>query len=57
MYQKLPAAKFYGIGPKQTLDQKINFINENNNLARRILEVGKRKEYITGLVDPKKLEK
>ena len=49
MYNKLPAAKFYGIGPKQSLDQKLNFINENNCLARRIISVGKRKDCISGL--------
>ena len=57
MYRQLPAAKFYGVGPKQSLDQKINFINENNNLARKIVEVNKRKDFITGLVDKKHSDK
>jgi len=32
------------------MDEKINFINENKNLARRIIDIGKRKEFISGLV-------
>lgn len=32
------------------MDEKISFINENNNLARRIIDIGRRKEFITGLV-------
>eukprot|EP00356_Strombidium_inclinatum_P012607 CAMPEP_0170485848 /NCGR_PEP_ID=MMETSP0208-20121228/5011_1 /TAXON_ID=197538 /ORGANISM="Strombidium inclinatum, Strain S3" /LENGTH=134 /DNA_ID=CAMNT_0010759617 /DNA_START=55 /DNA_END=459 /DNA_ORIENTATION=+ len=54
MYQRLPAVLYNGVGPKQSLDQKINFINENNNLARRIIEVGKRKEFLNGLVTDSK---
>ena len=57
MYRQLPAAKFFGVGPKQSLDQKINFINENNNLARRIVEVNNRKEFMTGLVDKRTVDK
>ena len=49
MYRRLPPTQFFGIGPKQSLDEKISFINENNNLARRIIDVGRRKEFITGL--------
>ena len=36
MFQRLPAAFFNGIGPKKSLDERISFINENNNLARKI---------------------
>lgn len=50
MYNYLPSTHFYGIGPKQSLDEKITFINENNNLARRIIDIGRRKEFISGLV-------
>lgn len=33
------------MGPKKSLDQKIDFINENNNLARRIIKVGNRIDF------------
>jgi hypothetical protein len=36
---------YFGSGPKQSLDQKITFINENNCLAKRITEIGNRKEF------------
>ena len=33
---------YNGGGPRKSLDQKITFINENNNLARKIITVGRR---------------
>ena len=45
MFQKLPVALFSGVGPKKSLDQRISFVNENNNLARKIDEIHKRKDY------------
>lgn len=49
MFQKLPAALFTGIGPKKSLDQRISFVNENNNLARKIDEIHRRKDFQSGL--------
>lgn len=34
--------KFNGFGPRQSLDQRISFINENVNLAERITKIGRR---------------
>jgi uncharacterized protein (DUF342 family) len=34
--------KYSGFGPKQSLDQRISFINENINLAERITKIGRR---------------
>ena len=45
MFQQLPQAQFFGVGPKKSLDQKIDFINENNHLARRIIQIGNRKDF------------
>lgn len=42
MFLNLPATKFYGIGPKKSLDQTIDFINENRTLANRINHVNNR---------------
>ena len=42
----LPATKFYGIGPKKSLDQTIDFINENRTLANRINNVNTRIEDV-----------
>lgn len=39
---------YIGAGPRLSLDQKINFINENNCLAKRITEVGQRHEFLGG---------
>ena len=33
---------YTGFGPRQSMDQKITFINENNNLAERIMKIAKR---------------
>ena len=44
MFRNLPATKFYGIGPKKSLDQTIDFINENRTLANRINKVNNRVE-------------
>lgn len=44
MFLNLPATKFYGIGPKKSLDQTIDFINENRTLANRINSVNSRAE-------------
>jgi hypothetical protein len=46
MFLNLPATKFYGIGPKKSLDQTIDFINENRTLASRINTVNHRIEDI-----------
>jgi hypothetical protein len=37
---------YVGVGPRKSLDEKINFINENNSLARRIIKVGTRTSYL-----------
>ena len=37
--------RYFGSGPKQSLDQKITFINENNCLAKRITEIGNRNNF------------
>ena len=42
---------YIGAGPRLSLDQKINFINENNCLAKRITEVGNRQEFMSGILD------
>ena len=42
---------YIGAGPRLSLDQKINFINENNCLAKRITEVGNRQEFMSGVLD------
>lgn len=36
---------FKGFGPRQSLDQRITFINENINLADRITKIGRRPRY------------
>ena len=36
MFMNLPQAKFAGIGPKKSIDQTIDFINENITLASRL---------------------
>ena len=46
MFLNLPATKFYGIGPKKSLDQTIDFINENRTLANRINTVNNRIEDV-----------
>ena len=39
----LKESTFYnGCGPRKSLDERITFINENNNLASRIMKVGNR---------------
>ena len=40
---------YVGAGPRLSLDQKINFINENNCLAKRIIQVGNRQAFLSGL--------
>lgn len=40
---------YIGAGPHLSLDQKISFINENNCLAKRITQIGRRKEFLSGL--------
>lgn len=42
---------YIGAGPRLSLDQKINFINENNCLAKRITEVGNRNEFMSGVLE------
>jgi hypothetical protein len=44
---------YIGAGPRLSLDQKINFINENNCLAKRITEVGNRNEFMSGILESK----
>ena len=48
MFLNLPATKFYGIGPKKSLDQTIDFINENRTLANRINHVNNRLDEVRG---------
>lgn len=48
---------YIGAGPRLSLDQKINFINENNCLAKRITEVGNRQEFMSGILDPRSNKK
>ena len=45
---------YIGAGPRLSLDQKINFINENNCLAKRITEVGNRNEFMSGVLEQSK---
>ena len=40
---------FIGAGPRLSLDQKITFINENNCLAKRITQIGNRREFLSGI--------
>ena len=47
---------FIGAGPRQSLDQKISFVNENNNLAQRIMSVGQRKDFLSGLLQKNALQ-
>lgn len=42
---------YVGAGPRLSIDQKINFVNENNCLAKRIIAVGNRQAYLSGLLD------
>ena len=42
---------YVGAGPRLSLDQKISFINENNCLAKRIIEVGNRQEFLAGSLE------
>ena len=45
---------YNGCGPRKSLDQRITFINENNNLAQRIMKVGRRPQ-VYGKVQDEKL--
>lgn len=42
---------YVGAGPRLSLDQKITFVNENNCLARRIIQVGNRSQFMSGFLD------
>ena len=42
---------YVGAGPRLSIDQKINFVNENNCLAKRIIAVGNRQDFLSGLLD------
>lgn len=41
---------YIGVGPKQSFDQKLNYINENTTLAQRIDTIGKRRHFISGFI-------
>lgn len=43
MMQQLPAGQFMGVGPLMSLDRTLDFINENNALARRIGSMDRRR--------------
>ena len=39
MFKRITPIKFFGIGPKKSLDKRIDFIFENRNIARRISQI------------------
>ena len=50
---------YLGIGPYRTLDQRIDYVNENRMLSKKISMLRERKEFLTGLtresMTPKRL--
>ena len=38
-FKHLNTEKYVGLGPRRSMDEKISFINENKNLAKKIVKV------------------